>query len=388
MSEAVGAALDALVIMQFAVARITDPAALAHVGPNRLVELIQTKAPRLLLRLGKSPTSDDIVAVLHSPTPDDDADALFVALHGIDRICSADDPEELLVNKGIAVGGATIGDALAEAAMREPTRFESAVDLATVIGAGKGSTFTLFRLRVPVAIPSITSSMENAFRAACAAQFADLGHGSHCAVRRYQEPNELGFLVDHGGLRRTKRDLNERDLPETRTGRPVRHDIVLVNTHTGKARIRARAESERVFYAATLGSVLLGDASAIVPAENYVLDAVLAPNYREVLDGLVDGEIESVAVREIRFAAEDDFGTREHVSSRDALGSLAARGYVLDAGNGIGFVRFGIVPRARRGRRCFHLSVWKGNKRKHDAPWGDPVIEEFIRRLRLRRDAT
>jgi len=373
--------------MAFQIARITDPGALAHVSPKFLIDLIREKAPLLLLRLKKSDSDADILTALNTLRPADEADALIEVLHGIDRIVCADSVEELLVAKGIPVNDATLGDALANAAIYDPYRFEGAVDLATVRHESKGSTFTVFRGPAQLAMPALSTEIEIAFREACASKFAELGHGSHCVVRRYEDGADIGFLVDHGGLRRTTRTLNESDIPETRTGRPVRHDVVLINTVTRELRVLARAESERVFYARTLGDVLFGSAHPFVPAEKYVLDAVLSSGYRAVLQGLTDGDIQSVTLRDVRLASHDDWGTRHNICSKDALQSLTERSAASDDST-VAFARFAIVPRIRHGRRHYRLSVWKGCKRNHDSPWSDAAIEQFIERLQLRRALT
>ncbi len=123
-----------------------------------------------------------------------------------------------------------------------------------------------------------------------------------------------------------------------------------------------------------------------MPAEVYVLDEIAAAGYAAVLRDLADDEIERVALRELKFASEDDFSTRQIVASTDVLGSLEAANTGLDSCV-IQQARFSIVPRHRKGRRCFHLTVRKGSQMKHDAPWSNQAVQELLVRLRLRRAA-
>lgn len=374
--------------MRLEVAPITDPSSLAHVSPRKLVELVACRAPLLAarVRLRGKPTLDDLAGVVAGIQPEDEADGLLEDLHLINRITAYEGAEELLLDKGLSLVVVTLGDALAEAAMRTRDAFDAIADHATVVAASKGSTFTLFSAREPRPDLALTKESAEPLRKACLDFFDDLGQGSHCEVRFYVEHDEAGFLVDHAGARRTERLINEREKPEVRQYRHFRHDIVLLQRGTGKLRILARSERERVFYANLVGSILVGDTGYFAPREAYVLDAIADANYANVLNDLVDADIERVALRELKMVEDDDFSTRHVLTSGDVLGSLHNAGLTLD-GCVPKQASFAIVPRVRNGRRCFRLTVWKGNRFKCDAPWSTRVVNDFISRLRLRREA-
>ncbi len=373
--------------MRLEVARITDPSSVAAVSVPTLLRLMKTRAPKLAKRLvnanGK-PALDDVAEALQAIAPEDEADDFLEDLHLIVRVCVADSAEELLIDRGVSLAKTSIGDALADLAMTDRAVFDSIADHATVNAAAKGATFTAFGPRVrgsyELAAPHRASA-----ETACTKFFQGLGQGSHCDVRLYAEHDETGFLIDHAGARRTERMINERDKPEVRQVRPFRHDVVLLQRGTGRLRILARSEKERLFYAQLVGELLAKKKDLFAPMELYVLDAIAGPKYADVLRDLVDGDIERVALRELKFVSEDDFSTRQLVASSDVLGSLKASDTDIDSAV-IQQASFAIIPRVRKGRRCFRVTVWKGNKMKHDAPWTDRTVQEILGRLRLRRD--
>ncbi len=374
--------------MRLEVAPITDTSSLAHVSPNQLIALMGRRAPQLAARakLSGKPTLEELADLIRGIQPEDEADGLLEDLHLIGRVCLHEGAEDLLLDKGIPLVGTSLGDALVGAALERRDKFDAIGDHATVTAASKGSTFTLFEPRERRGDLLIAKGHVSHVRAACAALFDDLGQGSHCEVRFYVEHDQTGFLIDHAGARRTERLINEREKPEVRQYRPFRHDVVLLERKSGKLRILARSEKERVFYANLVGELLVGKSGYFIPREAYVLDAIGAADYRDVLHDLVDQEIERVALRELKMVGEDDYTTRHVLASNDVLSSLQSSGIALD-----NFIpkqaSFTIVPRVRKGRRCYHLTVWKGNRIKCDAPWSERTVDEIVARLRLRREA-
>jgi hypothetical protein len=356
--------------MRLDVAPITDPSSLAHVSPRQLVLLLMRRAPRLAARarLPARPTLDELGETIRSVRPEDEADDFLADLHLIARVCKHDGAEDLLLDKGVSLTNTSLGDALARAAIDDRDAFEAVGDHATVVAASEGSTFTLFTPRLPRTDLEITSAHVGAIRANGAAFFGELGQGSHCEVRLYSEHDETGFLVDHTGVRRTERLADEREKPEVRQYRRFRQDVVLLQRKTGTLRIRARSEKERIFYANLIGELLVGDRNYYVPDEAYVLDAIADAGYPTVLASLVDADIERIALRELTMVGEDDFSTRHVVASNDVLGSLRAFGSTLDSYI-LQQATFTILPRVRKGRRCFRLTVRKGNQFKCNAPW-------------------
>jgi hypothetical protein len=370
------------------VARITDASSVALVSAPVLVRLMKARAPNLAKRVigaASKPSLEELADALQTVGPPDEADGFLEDLHLIARISLADTAEDLLIDRGVSLVQISLGDALANLALSDRALFDSIADHATVTAAAKGATFTLFEPRAARSVFELTANHTSGIETACAKFFDGLGQGSHCDVRYYVEHDETGFLIDHAGARRTERLINERDKPEVRQFRPFRHDVVLLQRGTGRLRILARSEKERLFYAQMVGEVLAKRTDFFAPAETYVLDAIATPNYGAVLSDLVDGEIERVALRELRFVAEDDFSTRQIVSSADVLGSLKANDTNLDPCI-LQQASFTIVPRVRKGRRCFRVTIWKGNKMKHDAPWSERTVQEILGRLRLRRD--
>lgn len=374
--------------MLLEVARITDPSSVAAVSVPALVRLMRARAPKLARRLisaSPKPTLEDVSGALQTVTPSDEAAAFLEDLHFIVRVATADSAEDLLVDQGVALAGTTLGDALAKVAVDDRTVFDSLADHATVLAASRGSTFTTFRPRVRATF-ELSPTQGESLKTACSTFFETLGQGSHCDVRPYAEHDETGFLVDHAGARRTERMINERDEPEVRQVRPSRHDVVLLQRGTGRLRILARSEKERVFYAEAVGELVAKRKHGFEPDEAYVLDAIASPDYGNVLRDLVDDDIERVALRELKFVSEDDYSTRQLLISSDVLGSIQANG--VDLGSSmIQQATFAIVPRVRKGRRCFRVTVWKGNKVKHDAPWSDQAVQSVLERLQLRRSA-
>jgi hypothetical protein len=373
--------------MRLEVAPITDASSLAHVSPSQLVSLMKHRAPLLAarVRLPGTPTLEQLAEIIRSVQPEDEADAFLEDLHLIARICANESAEDLLLGKGVSLLNVSLGDALARAAIARRDAFEAIGDHATVVAASKGSTFTLFSPKGGADL-EITAANASVVRARCSSFFGELGQGSHCDVRFYVEHDETGFLIDHAGARRTERLINEREKPEVRQYRPFRHDVVLLQRKTGKLRILARSETERVFYANLVGELLVGRSDYFVPQEAYVLDAIGDPDYGTVLTGLVDADIERVTLRELRMIGEDDLTTRHVLASNNVLASLQTSGLPLDS-YVTQLATFSIVPRVRKGRRCYRLTVWKGNRVKCDAPWNDRVVHDFIARLRLRREA-
>jgi hypothetical protein len=374
--------------MYLEVARITDPSSVAAVSVPALVRLMRARAPKLATRLisgSAKPTLEDVSGVLRTVAPSDEAAAFLEDLHFIVRVTTSDSAEDLLLDQGVALEGTTLGDALAKVAVDDRTVFDSLADHATVLAASKGSTFTTFRPRV-LATFELSPTQGESLKRECSSFFESLGQGSHCDVRPYAEDDETGFLIDHAGARRTERLINEHDEPEVRQVRPSRHDVLLLHRGTGRLRILARSEKERVFYAEAVGDLVGKGKHGFEPDEAYVLDAIASPNYQDVLRDLVDDEIERVALRELKFVREDDYSTRQLLSSGDVLGSIQANG--VDLGSAmIQQATFAIIPRLRKRRRCFRVTVWKGNKMKHDAPWSDQAVQSVLERLQLRRTA-
>jgi hypothetical protein len=374
--------------MRLEVAPITDTTSLAHVSPPRLVALMIHRAPKLAgrARLANKPTLDQLAEVIRTVRAEDEADGFLEDLHLIARVCANEGAEELLLDKGVSLSNISLGDALARAAVEKRSVFDAIVDHSTVTAASKGSTFTLFAPRAARSDLEITAGCAKALRTECSAFFDELGQGTHCEARFYVEHDETGFLIDHAGARRTERLINEREKPEVKQYRPFRHDIVLLQRGTGRLRVLARSEKERVFYAKLVGKLLVGKENYFIPRETYVLDAIAEEGYAAVLKDLVDADIESVSLRELKMVGEDDLTTRHVLASNDVLGSLRSAGLTLDS-----YIAqqasFSIVPRVRNGRRCFRLTVWKGNRIKCDAPWSDRVVHDFIARLRLSREA-
>jgi hypothetical protein len=118
-----------------------------------------------------------------------------------------------------------------------------------------------------------------------------------------------------------------------------------------------------------------------------VLDAILTPEYQNVVAAMADDDIESVALREVRLIDFDDQSSRHVLTSKNALASLHTSGLEL-AAYSVVYASFSIVPRVRKRRRCFRLSVSKGNKLKHDAPWTEATMQDIVSRLGLRRATT
>ena len=374
--------------MRLELAPITDVSSLAHVSPEQLVFLMEHRAPRLAARaqLPAKPTLEQLSDIIRDPRPEDECDDFLSDLHLIARVCRHESAEDLALDKNISLSDVTLGDALARAAVKNREAFEAVADHATVLAASKGSTFTLFSPRESRTGLELTADQTARLRKECIPFFGELGQGSHCDVRFYAENDHCGFLIDHAGARRTERRINEREKPEVRQFRPFRHDIVLLQRGTGQLRILARSERERIFYADLISETLVGKPGLFSPAETYVLDAISDPDYGVVLAGLQDAEIERVALRELKLACEDDFSTRQVLASNDVLGSINSSGMPL--GNVIvKQASFAIVPRTRNGRRCYRLTVSKGNRVRHDAPWSNQVVDEFIARLRLTREA-
>ena len=373
--------------MRLDVAPITDISSLAHVSPDLLAALMRHRAPRLAARLGTKPTLEQLAEVIRDAHGgEDEAHGFLEDLHLIARVGAHEGAEELLLDKGLSLSDITLGDALAHAAVENRAAFEAVVDHATVVAASHASTLTVFSPCEPRDDLEIREGHVPAVQRDCAAFFDELGQGSHCQVRFYTRAEETGFLIDHAGARRTELVINEREKPEVRRGRRFRHDIVLLQRESGRLQILARSEKERVFYANLVSRLLVGKASYFVPAEAYLLDAIVDPDYGSVLTGLVDDDIERIALRQLKMIGEDDFTTRHVLASNDVLGSLRGGGLALDS-----YVAeqasFTIVPRIRKGRRCYHLTVWKGNRIRCDAPWSDQVVHDLLARLRLRRAA-
>lgn len=374
--------------MRLELAPITDVSSLAHVSPERLMSLMSHRAPRLAARAGlpARPTLQQLADLVRNPRPEDESDGFLSDLHLIARVCANDSAEDLLLDKQISLSNVSLGDALAKAAVENREAFEAVADHATVLAASKGATFTLFSPRRSREELELTADHADELRARCVTFFGELGQGSHCELRFYAEQGQCGFLIDHAGTRRTELRINEREKPEVRQYRPFRHDVVLLERGTGQLRILARSERERAFYADLVSETLIGKIGLFAPAETYVLDAIGDPEYGSVLAGLSDAEIERVALREVRMACEDDFATRQVLASNDVLGSIRSSGKPLDNVI-VKQASFTIVPRIRNGRRCYRLTVSKGNRIRHDAPWSNQVVHEFIARLRLTREA-
>jgi hypothetical protein len=119
-----------------------------------------------------------------------------------------------------------------------------------------------------------------------------------------------------------------------------------------------------------------------------VLDAIATPEYGEVLRELenTSPEIERVTLRDLKLVGLDDFATRQILSSSDVLGSLRSSN-IDPTSTVIQQASFSIVPRVKMGRRrCYRMTVWKGNQMKHDSPWSERTVQELLTRLRLRRE--
>lgn len=353
------------------------------------MDLIRCRAPLLAQRIAPDaktrPSGEAIASALCEVTQADEADLLLEDLHGIDVAARCDGTEEMLIAHGVPLNDVTIGDALAKTAISRRGDFDALMDRLQVLTATHGSIFTLFEARHKQQALVVKAQHQASFQVQCQRYFGELGQGTHCQVRVYQEADGVGFLIDHGGAQRTERVINEQERPEIRRLRRCLHDMVLFSASGGELRVLASSERERLFYARLFGEIVAGDAALFVPSEAYILDAIVEPGYAEVLSGLVDRDIERVTLRELKLISDDSVTSRHIVASKDVLRSIANDGPNLD-GCFIAQARFSIVPRVRNGRRCFELTVYKGNRRKCNAPWSNDTTEELIRALRLRRD--
>lgn len=372
--------------MLLEIARITDPSSVAFVSDSLLLRLMRERSPKLAKRVlaaGKKPSAAQLATHLETISTGDNADALLEDLHWIARMATTDSIEDLLIDQGVDLKKNTLGDALAIAALDNRAVFESVADHVTVVGASSGATFTLFRSKIASKF-ELSSGQCKSFEVACSSFFETLGQGSHCQVRWYAEHDETGFLIDHAGARRTERIINEDEKPEVRQFRPPRHDVVLLQRRTGRLRVLARSEKERIFYASAVGKLIAKSDNAFTADETYLLDAIASAGYEEVLRDMADTEIERVTLRELKFTNADDQSTRQLVTSSDVMRSIDVNSIDITSST-LQVASFAIVPRIRKRRRSFRITVWKGNKVRHTTPWTDKTIQEFIERLQLRR---
>lgn len=370
--------------------RLTDPNLLAPLGLKGLADLVGARVPSLTKQ---AKACKDLVAI--SKLLQSGVEGIGDALHDVDaihRLRKHEHVEELLDTCGIKIASKeSIESALIRASIETREAFETAHDHATVTESKQASTFVHYAPKSPLSLPKgwPTSKDTTALQKAAKVHFESAQLGPHCEVRLFREKGEIGFIVSHGSARQSEQLINTDEVPEVMLFRLPRRDVLLLNTTTGVLRISARKESERLFYASQFSELLYDEQEVFVTTEAFSLDRICEPDYASVLTQAADTEIESVVLRELKLSSDDDLATRMVITSRDVLGTAKERGINL-ADYTPEMAKFGLTPmkrgKGRKGRRTYHVTVWKGDKLRYDAPWSPAHAQEFVDRLDLTSD--
>lgn len=374
------------------ISRLTDPNLLAPLGLKGLAELVGARVPGLAKQ---AKACKDLVAM--SKLLQSGVDGLGDALHDVDaihRLRKHEHAEELLETCGIEIEPKeSIESALIRASIETREAFETAHDHATVTESKQVSSFVHYAPKSHLILPKgwPTSKDTAALQKAAKSHFESAQLGPHCEVRQFREEGEIGFIVSHGSARQSEQLINTDEVPEVMLFRLPRRDVLLLNTTTGVLRISARKESERLFYASQFSELLFDEPEVFETTEAFSLDRICEPDYANVLTQAADSDIEAVVLRELRLSSDDELATRMVLTSRDVLGTAKERGIDLSEYTPE-MAKFGLTPskrgKGRKGRRTYHLTVWKGDKLKYDSPWSPAHAQEFVERLGLNRDGS
>jgi len=251
---------------------------------------------------------------------------LLDALDLLEMLCADDGLAELLavapeLVKLVKEEGDTAGDIAVKIWLRDPNAVQRAY---TKFSLQSSRTLTSYVAKKPFKLLKPNTAICRDMADELGRAFADLFNTSACEIIPFDETSGFGLLIKHGEPPKRLGVWNDHNKTETKSVRPLKHDVGFINSKTGELQISGRSENVKEHYRQVIGQHLFQHRDTLQRFHRFTLTPLL--DGRNCLKCPDLDTVSFAALRELQLQHKQRATTTIHRAS-DVFAEIEALGH-------------------------------------------------------------